>query len=270
MSDANYSRLPDVGSDDTSDLKEEKIFSKPKEEQDLAMKPPAKVEEVKVQKKVGKAAKPVLSEDEQAAKKKRLHEHLAMCREKSAISRAKLKAERIANKKPRGRPKKMATYDDAVPPPKVEAEPVVAPPLETIPEVEEENKVVAPPVPKAAGIAKPDKPINQDFNMIDYDKLTNMLAEKMRPAPAKVVTKAPAPPKPIEPANNQNQMSNFLEQYGKAIREDENKKMKAHQASEKKKKLHEHTRRYYGKLAPVDMFQETNDWDSLFNTRNGR
>ena len=265
MTDANYSRLPDVGSEDTSELKQEAIFTKPKE--DLAMKPPAKVEEVKIQKKVGKAPKPVLSEEEQAAKKKRLCDHLAMCREKSAISRAKLKAERIANKRPRGRPKKMPGYDEAVPPPKVEP---VAPPLETIPEIEEVNKVVPPPVPKPSGIAKPDKPINADFNMIDYEKLTNMIAMKMQP-PKPVVTKSiPPPPQETKPVKNQNQMTNFLEQYSKAIRADENKKIKAQQDAEKKKQLHEQTRRYYGKLAPTNMFEPTTDWDNLFNTRNGR
>mgnify|MGYP003679313159 CR=1 FL=1 len=254
--DANYSRLPSLGTDDTSDLQEEKIFNKPAE--DLSIKAVEEpVQETIIPQKKAKIEKVVYSPDE---KKKRLAEHLAMCREKSKISRAKTKAERIANKKPRGRPKKMAHYDTAV----------VPDAAELIPDIEECNTVVppkvVPPTPKAEGIARPDTPINQNFNMIDYEKLTNMIAAKMTPKPV-VHTPAPVQPPVAKPVNNHSNMGHFLEEYGKAVRADENQKQKVRLAEEKKKKLHDDTRRYYGKLAPTNMFQPTNDWDSLFNTR---
>ena len=250
--DANYSRLPSLGTDDTSDLQEEKIFNKPAE--DLSIKAVEEpVQETIIPPKKAKIEKVVYSPDE---KKKRLADHLAMCREKSAISRAKTKAERIANKKPRGRPKKMAHYDTAVVPDVA----AVVPNPAVVPDIEECNTVVPP---KAEGIARPDTPINQNFNMIDYEKLTNMIAAKMAPPKPVVHT----PPPVAKPVNNHSNMANFLEQYGKAVREDENQKQKVRLAEEKKKKLHDDTRRYYGKLAPTNMFQPTNDWDSLFNTR---
>ena len=196
-----------------------------------------------------------------------MKQHLARCRVKSAEVRAAKKIEKQANKKPRGRPKKLK-------------EPL-------LPVVEEENQVVMevketiPPTPNSqtfekvkqngglgvsphVGIAKPDEPINKDFNMIDYQKLTDMIAAKMKPV-APVAKAAPPPQQKI--VNNQEQMGNFLTQYTQAIRLQEQKKAKEQMAAARKEALHKNTKKYYGKLPPVNYFQSENNWDNIFNPK---
>ena len=226
MSDNNYSRMPDVGSDEPEiEEKEEMIF-----------KDPTQIE-------TSHTPKETESADE---KKQRLKDHLAKCRIKSAEVRAAKKAEKQANKKPRGRPKKLK-------------EPL-------LPVVEED--VGTPPivmqVKETSGIAKPDEPINKNFNMIDYQKLTDMIAAKMKPV-APVAKAAPPPQQKI--VNNQEQMGNFLTQYTQAIRLQEQKKAKEQMAAARKEALHKNTKKYYGKLPPVNYFQSENNWDNIFNPK---
>lgn len=228
MSDNNYSRMPDVGSDEPEiEEKEEMIF-----------KDPTQIE-------TSHTPKETESADE---KKQRLKDHLAKCRIKSAEVRAAKKAEKQANKKPRGRPKKLK-------------EPL-------LPVVEEENQVVMQ-VKETSGIAKPDEPINKNFNMIDYQKLTDMIAAKMSrpatPTPTPVAPVAPPPQQKI--VNNQEQMGNFLTQYTQAIRLQEQKKAKEQMAAARKEALHKNTKKYYGKLPPVNYFQSENNWDNIFNPK---
>tara|TARA_R110002074_G_scaffold8831_2_gene35708 strand:+ start:1213 stop:1905 length:693 start_codon:yes stop_codon:yes gene_type:complete len=230
MSDNNYSRMPDVGSDEVEvEEKDEMIFKDPKQ--------------------IETSHEPKVSESADD-KKERLKEHLARCRVKSAEVRKAKKAEKQANKKPRGRPKKLK-------------EPL-------LPVVEEENQVVMevketiPPTPNSVGIAKPDEPINKDFNMIDYQKLTDMIAAKMKPV-APVAKAAPPPQQKI--VNNQEQMGNFLTQYTQAIRLQEQKKAKEQMAAARKEALHKNTKKYYGKLPPVNYFQSENNWDNIFNPK---
>ena len=223
MSDNNYSRMPDVGSDEVEvEEKDEMIFKDPKQ--------------------IETSHEPKVSESADE-KKQRLKDHLAKCRIKSAEVRAAKKAEKQANKKPRGRPKKLK-------------EPL-------LPVVEEENQVVMQ-VKETSGIAKPDEPINKNFNMIDYQKLTDMIAAKMKPV-APVAKAAPPPQQKI--VNNQEQMGNFLTQYTQAIRLQEQKKAKEQMAAARKEALHKNTKKYYGKLPPVNYFQSENNWDNIFNPK---
>lgn len=223
MSDNNYSRMPDVGSDEVEvEEKDEMIFKDPKQ--------------------IETSHEPKVSESADD-KKERLKQHLARCRVKSAEVRAAKKLEKQANKKPRGRPKKLK-------------EPL-------LPVVEEENQVVMQ-VKETSGIAKPDEPINKNFNMIDYQKLTDMIAAKMKPV-APVAKAAPPPQQKI--VNNQEQMGNFLTQYTQAIRLQEQKKAKEQMAAARKEALHKNTKKYYGKLPPVNYFQSENNWDNIFNPK---
>ena len=225
MSDNNYSRMPDVGSDEVEvEEKDEMIFKDPKQ--------------------IETSHEPKVSESADD-KKERLKQHLARCRVKSAEVRAAKKAEKQANKKPRGRPKKLK-------------EPL-------LPVVEEENQVVMQ-VKETSGIAKPDEPINKNFNMIDYQKLTDMIAAKMKPV-APVAPVAPKPPPQQKIVNNQEQMGNFLTQYTQAIRLQEQKKAKEQMAAARKEALHKNTKKYYGKLPPVNYFQSENNWDNIFNPK---
>tara|TARA_R110002126_G_scaffold34525_10_gene106862 strand:+ start:248 stop:925 length:678 start_codon:yes stop_codon:yes gene_type:complete len=224
MSDNNYSRMPDVGSD------EPEVEDK---HDDLIFKEPTQIET---------SHEPKVSESVDE-KKERLKEHLARCRVKSAEVRAAKKAEKQANKKPRGRPKKLK-------------EPV-APTEEVVLDIKEMNEPLLKEEPK------------QNSQQIDYEKLTNMLAAKMRPlTPTPTPTAKVTPPPPQQKlVNNQEQLGNFLTQFGNVVRQQEQKKMAEAAVIKKKNDLHKNTKKYYGKLPPTNFFEPTTDWDALFNAR---
>tara|TARA_R110001592_G_scaffold104473_6_gene293934 strand:+ start:205 stop:948 length:744 start_codon:yes stop_codon:yes gene_type:complete len=247
MTDENYSRMPDVLSNEKEEeIKEEMIFKEPDK---IIRNPTPKTSE---------------NPDE---KKQRLKEHLARCREKSAIVRKQKKEEKLKNKKPRGRPKKKVVeevidngdndnIDD-----NIETKESVLMKIEekTVENIEKEVGV---------GVAVKDEPINKNFNMIDYEKLTNMIYEKMTP---KTNTPKPVPVQtPPKIVNNQNQLNDFLKNYSSAIRIQEQNKYKQEQEQKQKEELHKRTKKYYGKLPPTNYFQPENDWDNIFNPRNKR
>ena len=223
MSDNNYSRMPDVGSDepDVEDKHDDLIFKEPTQ--------------------IETSHSPKVSESVDE-KKQRLSEHLARCRVKSAEVRAAKKAEKQANKKPRGRPKKVK-------------EPV-APTEEVVLEV----------IEKPLKEFKEEEP-KQNSQQIDYEKLTNMLAAKMRPPTPTPTAKVTPPPPQQKLVNNQEQLGNFLTQFGNVVRQQEQKKMAEAAVLKKKTDLHKNTKKYYGKLPPTNFFEPTNDWDALFNAR---
>gem|GEM_PF-6286969 len=221
--------MPNVGTDEPEE----------KETDEMIFKEPTALTET------SHAPKTAESADQ---KKQRLKDHLAKCRIKSAEVRAAKKAEKQANKKPRGRPKK------------------VKEPL--LPIAEEENQVVME-VKETPTIATPDEPINKDFNMIDYEKLTNMIAAKMRPAtptPTPVAKVTPPPPQQ-KIVNNQEQMGKFLTNYGNAIRLQEQKRAKEQMEASRKEEIKNRSKKYYGKLPPVNYFESTNNWDNIFNPK---
>jgi len=195
-------------------------------------------------------------------KKKRLSDHLARCREKSKVVRAKKKEERIANKKPRGRPKKKVEVNENTDEIKVidNSEASLEMNIEEVPKKKLEFKPKEVPKKQPTGIAQPDEPINKNFNMIDYERLSNMVAQKMKP----VVRNEPVQQKKI--VNNQEQMGNFLKQYGDAVRVQEQKRIQKEKEEKEKEDFKKRTKRYYGKLPAPDLFSE-NNWDNIFNPR---
>ena len=246
MTDTNYSRMPNVDSGEPEE-KEEMIFKEP---DTIARDPTPK--------------QPENPDD----KKKRLSDHLARCREKSKVVRAKKKEERIANKKPRGRPKKKVEVNENANEIKVidnseeidNTKASLEMKVEEVPKKKLEFKPKEEPKKLATGIAQPDEPINKNFNMIDYEKLSNMVAQKMKP----VVRNESVQEKKI--VNNQEQMGNFLKQYGDAVRVQEQKRIQKEKEDKEKEDFKKRTKRYYGKLPAPDLFSE-NNWDNIFNPR---
>ena len=203
--------------------------------------PPVHEEDVFEQKK-GEAPvpdKPVES-DPAAAKKKKLAEHLALCRAKSLAVRKAKAAEKKANKRPVGRPRKHPVKEPAP-----EPEPETPASLLPQPSVQPATpSVVQPPAPG-----------------FDYDRLAEMVAMKMQPP--KAAAPVAAAPTPAAPANMQD-MTSFLSAYSETVRQNERSKMAAEKDAAKKASMAQRTSAYYGRLPkPI----AGNGWDSLFDPR---
>ena len=208
--------------------------------------PPVHEEDVFEQKK-GEAPvpdKPVES-DPAAAKKKKLAEHLALCRAKSLAVRKAKAAEKKANKRPVGRPRKHPVKEPAL-----EPEPEPAASVQPVPQPSVQPatpSVVQPPAPG-----------------FDYDRLAEMVAMKMQPPKAAApVAATPTAPTPAAPANMQD-MTSFLSAYSETVRQNERSKMAAEKDAAKKASMAQRTSAYYGRLPkPI----AGNGWDSLFDPR---
>lgn len=176
--------------------------------------------------------------DAATAKKQKLKEHLARCREKSLAVRKEKAAVKKAAKRPVGRPRKHP-LPEPTPQPDAEAEP--EPASVPAPSVQPATPRVAVPPPQPE---------------LDYDRLAGLVATRMRPA-------APAPaPAPAVP--NANDMTAFLNAYGATVRENERSKVKAERAVAAKANLDLRTQQYFGRLPKKT---GGGSWDSLFDAR---
>lgn len=194
-----------------------------------------------------------LTEEEIFKKKKRekLLETLAKARVKSAEVRKQRKAEKEANKKPRGRPKKAIEnveqeLDDGT---------TLKYPIEAEPQ-----QIVEPPKPKVVEkIVQPQ---------IDYDRIINGVHDKYLKSKAeRKKNKQPTTTPLLYQHLPQHQPQFDARQFEEQIRTDERNKLKAQVEARKKEKeqekLRQRTQAYYSKLAPMNMKDGTN-WDKLF------
>lgn len=246
---SSYGRLPGVDNMEMKSANDvaDDHFEIPKEpepqvELEVKEEPPAP----KPQRK--KIYKDGMNEQE---KKEALKAHLAEMRQKSVAVRKAKKEEKQANKKPRGRPKK-------------EEEPVPAPrsrspsPDPTPPEPPKaENKPV--PTPPEAPSKKPEayKSVNSS-STIDYEKLAEMVAGKLRPSQPVDI------PKPTStPTHN---FSHTLGEYETYVRKQEREKMEQERKErEKADKLANANKQYFRGLPPQNFHKkENNSWANLF------
>lgn len=231
---SKYARLPILPADETPEKVEEQIFNKPEPTPELT--PPPKKE---------------LTPEEQ--KKQSLAQHLAKCRAKSLETRKKKALEKKANKKPRGRPKKVKVVETET---KGVADSTL--PQEPIQRTEDpEPEPTPPPTPETI----PELPAMT----LDYEKLADMVAGRLKPKEKKPDTPPKIEPKPI--VNNQQQVGNFLSSYADLIRQQERTKLIEENKQKQKEKLQQQTKNYYKKLPPVSLINSNNEWDNLFNGR---
>ena len=193
-------------------------------------------------------------------KKQKLKDHLAKCREKSAIVRKAKKEEKERNKvqKPRGRPKKVNVLDDVV---EEENSDVIAP--STPNDFQEIPKQITKEIPKEI-----PKQIN---NGIDMDLLLNKLDDRIntRFNTLQDSLKPKEIPKEIPKENPQDNLLKMMNDREQMIRNDERSKYKKEQEQSKLETLQKSTKKYFGRLPPTDLFapQPQNEWDNLFQTR---
>ena len=228
---SKYGRLPNLPIEETPEKVEEKIFNKPEPTPELT--PPPKKE---------------LTPEEQ--KKQSLKDHLARCRAKSIETRKKKAEIKKANKKPRGRPKKVKGVAAG----EKEAVNTIIP-QEPIQRTEDpEPEPTPPPTPETI----PELPAMT----LDYEKLADMVAGRLKPK-----EKIPQAPKVEAPqiVNNQQQVGNFLSSYADLIRQQERTKLVDENKQKQQQQLQQRTTNYYKKLPPVSLINSTNEWDNLFN-----
>lgn len=201
---------------------------------------PDVAEEEVFEKKQGKVAAPASEAavpDAATAKKQKLKEHLARCREKSLAVRKEKAAAKKAAKRPVGRPRKHP-LPEPTPQPDAETEP-------------EPVSVPAPSVqPATPRVAVP--PPQPEF---DYDRLAGLVATRMQPKAAP----APAPAVP-----NANDMTAFLNAYGATVRENERSRVKAERVAAAKANLDLRTKQYFKHLPKKT---SGGGWDSCFDPR---
>jgi hypothetical protein len=200
-------------------------------------------------------------------KKQKLKDHLAKCREKSAIVRKAKKEEKERNKvqKPRGRPKKVNVLDDVV-----EEEDVLSGNPSTPNDFQEIPKQIPKEIPKSDVIAP--KQIN---NGIDMDLLLNKLDDRINTRfntlQDSLKPKSDSPKSDyIAPKQNpQDDLLKMMNDREQMIRNDERSKYKKEQEQSKLETLQKSTKKYFGRLPPTDLFapQPQNEWDNLFQTR---
>ena len=196
-------------------------------------------------------------------KKQKLKDHLAKCREKSMAVRKAKKEEKLANKKPVGRP---ATKAKA---PKEEEIPTTyqpAPEYVSSEEEEEEEVFTEKPKPKQKAIKKPQAYKNvATSETMDYDRLADLVASKLRP-PAQAPTYH-------EPPSNNFGFGNYeqMRAYENKIRDEERNKYQLEhntKQQEKAKRLDQATAKYFRKMPSVNFHKEpSNMWDDAFNPR---
>ena len=192
-------------------------------------------------------------------KKKKLKEHLAKCREKSAVVRKAKAQEKKANKKSVGRPKKQEVK-------KTDKDYVAG--LED----DEEEEEVFKDQPKQNDVSstKVDKKPTPQFDIEDlfnkFDERMNKKLEQFKTPPAPTPTPTPTP---IPQVNNNQDFMNMFKHQEDMIRNDERKKMNLEKEQLKLKELEKANQRYYGRLPPSNLtpLTEQNEWDKLLNVR---
>ena len=189
-------------------------------------------------------------------KKKKLKEHLAKCREKSAVVRKAKAQEKKANKKSVGRPKKQEvqkTDKDYGAKDRV---------VEEEEEEEQEEEVFKEKINKIPSAPQPQFDIEDLFNK--FDERMNKKLEQFKTPPA------PAPtPTPVPQLNNNHDFMNMFKQQEDMIRNDERQKINLEKEQLKLKELEKANQRYYGRLPPSNLTPPTeqNEWDKLLNVR---
>lgn len=208
-----------------------------------------------------KEKEPVKEVSKEDEKKIKLREHLARCREKSAKVRAEKKAERIANKKPRGRPKKVkeSNLDMSVKPIEEISTPEPIPPKEVEVFNQEKKRIETIEIPQQ--IETPKAPASN--SMFDMDMLLNKIDERMD---TRLKNFKPPPQQSyhLPPQNYYQPQPQINEQQ---IREDERKRMKDERDRKKQEVMNQRTQRYYNKLPPVSFVSSDNPWDNLLNPK---
>ena len=248
----SYGRVPNVEltvSEKKED--EEEVFEEPVEEQ------------------------PVVSD-----KKQKLKDHLAKCRVKSIAVRKEKKEIKLANKKPVGRPstkaKKQTDLNVAVCPSDLPQEYKPSPEYVSSEEEEEvaeetvfTEKQKATKKPKAYKNVATSETSDAGYETMDYERLADMVANKMRPVPSK-----PSAPEPVyhEPPSNNFGFGNYeqMRAYENKIRDEERTKYNTEHETkqkEKAKRLDDATKKYFRKMPPVNILNPDNMWDNAFNPR---
>ena len=203
-------------------------------------------------------------------KKMKLKEHLAKCRLKSAEVRKAKALEKKANKKPVGRPKRVAekmVLDIEDTPPPVSQEEIFVPAVKVMPTIKEDkqsnhtDKELSPPPPTNS--------------MFDMDMMLNKFDERMNQK-----LKAFHQPEPIKPQHNMGIDPNvygfvsYMKDQEEKIRNEERSKYVNELEQKKNDLLLQNNRKYFKKLPsrqfhqPVQQApQENNMWDDLLNPK---
>lgn len=266
MSNKNYSSrdgtdiMPPLDPDNNKEQLEEKdIFKKPE-----PVKEEPQTEELTPEQK----------------KKQSLKEHLARCRAKSIAVRKAKAEEKKKNKKPRGRPKKVKENVE------MEVKDVYDEKTHRINEVEVPKEK---PPPEDKGSMKDLKQYHekkeeqkqevrqQQFNQqqLDYNKLAELVAEKMKPPKQNLpqhptqppANSLPTPQQPPQVFNNQKEITNFLTSYTQLVLQNDRNKREKEEQEKRKKNLNTATQNYYKKLPPMNLIKSDNPWDNCFNPR---
>jgi len=254
---SDFGRVPELNIEEATPKKEEeKIFDKPKENVSMKIKEPN-------------------AEDQ---KKIKLKEHLAKCRQKSIAVRKAKALEKKANKKPRGRPKKVKEEQPVV---NLQSlpEPVVEQKLPTIPENE-----VFKGLPKAENtppennfdtiqndvMEKEQPPPPPSFNVDDlWSKMSSKIDEKFASVSAPI-------PIPQQAPDHYAKYYEDMKANEERIRKDERERMKAEALQHKQNVLIGSTNKYFNKLGystpekqtpKAPQVSENNAWDNLLNPR---
>ena len=201
-------------------------------------------------------------------KKQKLKDHLAKCREKSMAVRKAKKEEKLANKKPVGRPatKAKPKKEEAIPTTYQPAPEYVSSEEEEEEQEEEVFTEKPKPKPKQKVIKKPQAYKNvATSETMDYDRLADMVASKLRP-PVQAPTYH-------EPPSNNFGFGNYeqMRAYENKIRDEERNKYQLEhntKQQEKAKRLEQQTKQYFRKMPSVNFHKEpSNMWDDAFNPR---
>ena len=257
---SDYNRLPPIDpAGDKQAQTEEKIFKKP---EPLENTQKENTESTQVAE---------LTPAEQ--KKQSLKEHLARCRVKSIATRKAKAEERKKNKKPRGRPKKVKENVEI----QINEQETYNPTTHRIEEKEPvENQIVEPP--KNKGNLKDIKEYHEkkeekkqetrqhNFNQqqLDYNKLAELVAEKMKP-PKQAQPVATPQPQLAPQMNNQKEITNFLQSYTQLVLQNDKVKRENEQKKQQQQNLQQATNNYYKKLPPMNLLKSDNPWDNCFN-----
>jgi hypothetical protein len=214
---------------------------------------------------VGSKKEPIFDKNVKKRKEKtpeqkaKLREHLAKAREKSLAVRKAKKEEKLKNKKPVGRPKRVK---------KTEVEIAGIPTT-----IEKTNEfTLSYPTPEKEIKNTEEKivmeitentPINKKVERVnekhfDYDRLADILYKKMESKTIENIE--PLLPNPQYPSPRQRQLD--LE---KSIREDERTRIKEEQKRQKEDRLRTATQKYFSRLPPNDYYEPKNVWDTCFN-----
>ena len=194
-------------------------------------------------------------------KKQKLKDHLAVCRKKSAEVRKAKKEERIANKRPRGRPKKEVAFKE----PNVKLE-VITEELDDGTKVKypTEKEIFKEPVEEVE--VEPPAPASTGFDM---DMLLSKLDERIDNKFNAFKPIAPAPVNETQPPQYFKYMKE-MKDHEDMIRSDERKKLSSEYENKKLESLQASTKKYFGRMPPANLIpsaEPTNAWDDLLNPR---